>query len=291
MGAQVLTVIIDGLLLGLIYAGIGLGLSLILGVMGVVNVAHSAFIMLGSYFAYELFRRAGIDPIISAALALPVFFLLGSVVYRTLITRVEFTGPTQGLIAMFGLMVLIENLGVIVWTTDARALTTHYTNTSFAIGPAVVAWVKVLAGGLALALIGAAWVFLHYTLTGRAIRAIGQDRDAAAVLGINVHQLLTILFGLGIACAGVAGVLLGMIYPFSPGGQVFWLAWAFLVVVLGGLGSVANTLVAGLVVGIIQTFAGAFVPFEFVYLILYTLLAVILIVRREGLTSVARRSI
>jgi branched-chain amino acid transport system permease protein len=291
MSIPILTVIIDGLLLGLIYACVGLGLSLILGIMGVVNVAHSAFIMLGSYFAYELYRLAGIDPIIAAALALPIFFVLGTIVYRTLVMRVEFTGPTQGLIAMFGLMVLIENMGVIVWTTDARALTTSYTNASFAIGPAVIAWVKVLAGAMALALIAAVWAFLRYTLTGRAIRAMGQDNDAAAVLGINVRQLSMMLFGLGIACAGVAGVLLSMIFPFSPGGQVQWLAWAFLVVVLGGLGGVANTLIAGLVVGIIQVFAGAYVPFEYVYLILYGLLAIILFVRREGLSSVSRRAI
>lgn len=291
MGTQILTVVIDGLLLGSIYACVGLGLSIILGITGVVNVAHSAFIMLGSYFAYELFSRAGLDPIISAVLALPVFFFIGMIVYRTLITRVESTGPTQGLIAMFGLMVLIENLGVIIWTTDARALTTNYTNLAFSIGPAVVAWVKMLAAGLSLVLIAAVWVFMRHTLTGRAIRAIGQDRDAAAVLGINVRRLLTILFGLGIACAGFAGVLLGMIYPFSPGGQVNWLAWSFLVVVLGGIGGLSNTLMAGLVVGIIQSFAGAFVPFEFVYLILYAMLAFILVVRREGLTNMTRRSI
>lgn len=291
MGAQILSVTIDGLLLGSIYACVGLGLGIILGITGVVNVAHSAFIMLGSYFAYELFSRAGIDPIISAVLALPVFFFIGMIVYRTLIRRVEFAGPTQGLIAMFGLMVLIENLGVIIWTTDARALTTNYTNLSFAIGPVVVAWVKTLAAGLSLLLIAAVWVFMRHTLTGRAIRAIGQDRDAAAVLGINVRRLLTILFGLGIACAGFAGVLLGMIYPFSPGGQVSWLAWSFLVVVLGGIGGLSNILMAGLVVGVIQAFAGAFVPFEFVYLILYSMLAFILVVRREGLTNMTRRSI
>jgi branched-chain amino acid transport system permease protein len=291
MSIPILTVIIDGLLLGTIYACVGLGLSLVLGIMGIVNVAHSAFIMLGSYFAYELFGRLGIDPIIAAALALPVFFVLGSIVHRALVTRIEYAGPTQGLIAMFGLMVLIENMSVIVWTTDARALTTGYTNASFAIGPAVVAWVKVLAGLIALALIAAIWTFLRYTLTGRAIRAIGQDKDAAAVLAIDVRRLSMMLFGLGIACAGVAGVLLGMIFPFSPGGQVQWLAWAFLVAVLGGLGGVGNTLVAGLVVGLIQAFAGAYMPFEYVYLILYGLLAVILFVRRDGLSSVSRRAI
>ncbi len=118
----------DGILLGLIYAIAGLGLSLVLGIMGIVNVAHSAFIMLGSFFAFELFERLGIDPIISFFLALPVFFVLGTVVYRMLLTRLERVAQAQGLVAMFGLMVLIENLGTIVWTTDTRVITASYTN-------------------------------------------------------------------------------------------------------------------------------------------------------------------
>src|SRR5205823_3653017 len=111
MTIHILTSTADGILLGLIYASAALGLSLVMGIMGVVNVAHSAFIMLGSYFAFELFRRLGIDPIVSLLLSLPVFFGLGALVYRAIITRVERSAQSQGLVAMFGLMVLIENLG------------------------------------------------------------------------------------------------------------------------------------------------------------------------------------
>jgi branched-chain amino acid transport system permease protein len=291
MATQLITTIADGILLGLIYASAGLGLSLIMGIMGIVNVAHSAFIMLGSYFAFELFRRLGVDPIVSLLLSLPVFFALGTIVYRAIITRVERAAQTQGLVAMFGLMVLIENLGVIVWTTDSRVITASYTNSSLVIGSVVLAQVKLIAGALSILLIVAMWWFLRFTLTGRAIRAMGQDRNAAVTLGVDVRQLSTIMFGLGIACAGAAGVMLGMIFPFTPNAQVQWLAWAFLVVILGGLGSVANTLAAGLVVGIIQTLCAAFLPFDYVYLLLYVLLAVILVVRREGLSNVARRAI
>jgi branched-chain amino acid transport system permease protein len=291
MMIQILTSIADGILLGLIYASAALGLSLVMGIMGIVNVAHSAFIMLGSYFAFELFRRLGIDPIVSLLLSLPVFFVLGALVYRAIITRVERSAQTQGLVAMFGLMVLIENLGVIVWTTDSRVITASYTNSALAIGPLVLPEVKLIAGGLAIALIAVAWAFFRFTLTGRAIRAMGQDRDAAVALGVDVRQLSAIMFGLGISCAGAAGVMLGMIFPFTPNAQVQWLAWAFLVVVLGGLGSVASTLVAGLVVGVVQTLCAAFLPFDYVYLLLYVLLAVILVVRREGLGNALRRAV
>lgn len=288
---QLAAIATDGILLGLIYGIAGLGLSLILGIMGIVNVAHSAFIMLGSFFAFELFRRLGIDPVISFFLALPVFYVLGVVVYRGLAARVERVSQSQSLVAMFGLMVLIENLSTIAWTTDTRVITAAYTNASIVVGSLYIAQVKVIAGVLALILTTALWAFLRFTLTGRAIRAMGQNRDAALTVGIDVPRLSAVLFGLGIACAGAAGVALAMIFPFSPNTQVQWLAWAFLVVILGGLGSIANTLFAGLVVGFVQTLCTAFLPFDYVYLVLYVLLAVVLVLRREGLTLAVKRTI
>jgi branched-chain amino acid transport system permease protein len=287
---QLPAIVVDGVLLGLIYAIAGLGLSLVLGIMGIVNVAHSAFIMLGSFFAFELFR-AGVDPIVAFFLSFPFFFVIGALVYRMLITRVERAAQTQGLVAMFGLMVLIENLGTIAWTTDTRVITAPYTNSSLVVGNVTLVHVKLIAGLLALLLIAGFWAFLRFTLVGKAIRAMGQNREAATTIGVNVAQLSGIMFGLGIACAGAAGVALAMIFPFSPNTQVQWLAWAFLVVILGGLGNVANTLVAGLVVGLIQTFCTAFIPFDYVYLVLYVLLAVVLVVRREGLSGAVRRTI
>lgn len=284
-------IITDGVLLGLIYAIAGLGLSLVLGIMGIVNVAHSAFIMLGSFFAFELLRRLNVDPVISFFLALPVFFLTGNITYRMLLTRLERVSQSQGLVAMFGLMVLIENLSTIAWTTDTRVITVGYTNTSLVFGSVYVAQVKLIAGVLALTLIGLFWAFLRFTLVGRAIRAMGQNRDAASSVGIDVQGLSAVMFGLGIACAGAGGVVLAMIFPFSPNTQVQWLAWAFLVVILGGLGSVANTLTAGLVIGLVQSVCAAFLPFDYVYLVLYVLLAGILVVRREGLTIAIKRTI
>jgi branched-chain amino acid transport system permease protein len=288
---HVAAIVIDGTLLGLIYAVAGLGLSLALGIMGIVNVAHSAFIMLGSFFAFELFRRLGIDPIVSFFLAMPVFFVFGALVYRALFTRVARVSQSQGLVAMFGLMVLIENLSTITWTTDTRVITASYTNTSLVLGPLYIAQAKLIAGALALVLTLVVWAFLRFTLIGRAIRAMGQNRDAALSIGIDVRRLSAVVFGLGIACAGAAGVALAMIFPFSPNTQVQWLAWAFLVVILGGLGGVLNTLIAGLVIGLLQTLSTAFLPFDYVYLALYVLLAAILVLRREGLTLAVKRAI
>lgn len=291
MLATLIGVLINGVLLGLVYAIAALGLSLIMGVMGIINVAHSAFIMLGSFLALGLLTWAHLDPILSFFLALPIFFVLGAVIYRLIVARIERAHQTQGLIAMFGLMVLIENLGTIAWTTDTRVITVGYTNANLTVGSVTVADAPLIAGALAILLIVGFRVFLHTTLVGRAIRAMGQNRDAASSLGIDVRRLSTVMFGLGIASAGAAGVALGMIFPFAPQTQIQWLAWAFLIVVLGGLGRVENTLASALVVGVVQTSATAFLPFDYVYVILYVALATILVVRRQGLRGVVRRAI
>jgi len=291
MLSQILDILFGGIFLGAVYAVVALGLSLTMGIMGVVNVSHSAFVMLGSFLALEMLERLGVDPIASFFIALPVFFAIGAIVYQVIVRRVERAQQTQGLVALFGLMVLIESLGTMVWTTNTRVITSSYSNAHLTIAGATLANVNLIAGALALALLTAFWAFLRYTLTGRAIRAMGQDRAAARSLGVDVGRLSTVMFGLGIASAGAAGVALGMVFPFAPQTQIQWLAWAFLIVVLGGMGKVENTLAAALFVGLVQTVATSVLPFDYVYLMLYAGLAVVLVVRREGLVGASRRTI
>jgi branched-chain amino acid transport system permease protein len=286
-----LQMIADGVLLGLVYAVVALGLSLLLGIMGIINVAHSAFIMLGAFFALGMAQRFHVDPIISFVLAIPVFFVVGAVVFRTIIIRMERSEQNQGLVAMFGLMVLIENAGTIFWTTNTRLVTVGYSNVQFHLGLLIVPVVRVVAGLLAVILIAGFWTFLNHTLTGRAIRAMTQNRDAAVAAGINVTRLSLVMFGLGIASAGAAGVVIAMVFPFAPQTQIEWLSWAFLIVILGGFGRVENTLIAGVLTGLIQTIATAFMPFDYVYLLLYLALATVLVLRREGLRGAVRRTI
>lgn len=287
----VLQAIADGLLLGLVYAVAALGLSLVLGIMGIINVAHSAFIMLGAFFALELLERLQLDPIVAFALAIPFFFMVGVMVFQVVVTRMERTEQNQGLVAMFGLMVLIENVGTIFWTTNTRVINVGYSYLKLQLGPFSVPAIRVVAGLLALSSVAAFWLFLSHTMVGRAIRAMGQNRDAAVSVGINVRRLSAIMFGLGIASAGAAGVVIAMLFPFAPQTQIEWLSWAFLIVILGGFGRVENTLAAGLLTGLIQTVATALMPFDYVYLLLYVALATVLVVRREGLRGAVRRTI
>jgi branched-chain amino acid transport system permease protein len=291
MITTILQIIADGVLLGLIYAIAALGLSLVLGIMGIINVAHSAFIMLGAFFALELFERLHVDPIVSFVLSIPFFFLAGAIVFQVTVRRMVASEQNQGLVAMFGLMVLIENVGTIVWTTNTRVVTTSYSYFQINVGLLTVPAVRVIAGLMAVTLIAGIWLFLNRTLTGRAIRAMGQDSNAAVAVGINVRRLSMAMFGLGIASAGAAGVVIAMIFPFAPQTQIEWLSWAFLIVVLGGFGRVEATLAAALLTGVVQTAATAFLPFDYVYLLLYVALAAVLVLRREGLRGVVRRTI
>ncbi|HEX2364450.1 MAG TPA: branched-chain amino acid ABC transporter permease [Bradyrhizobium sp.] len=291
MVTTALQIVADGLLLGMIYAVVGLGLSLLLGIMGIINVAHSAFIMLGAFFTLGMLEALHVDPIFSFALAVPLFFAVGALVFRLIIVRMERAEQNQGLVAMFGLMVLIENVGTIFWTTNTRVVTVAYSNIQLKLGLVSVPAVRVIAGALAAALIAAFWLFLNRSLIGRAIRAMAQNQDAAAAIGINVTKLSLVMFGLGIASAGAAGVVIAMVFPFAPQTQIEWLSWAFLIVILGGFGRVENTLAAGLLTGLIQTIATALMPFDYVYLLLYVALASVLVLRREGLRGAVRRTI
>jgi branched-chain amino acid transport system permease protein len=291
MVSAILQIIADGVLLGLIYAVAALGLSLVLGIMGIINVAHSAFLMLGAFFALELFDSLHLDPIASFVLSIPFFFLVGALVFQVIVRRMVASEQNQGLVAMFGLMVLIENVGTIVWTTNTRVVSTPYSYLQINMGTLTVPAVRVIAGLLALALIGGLWLFLNRTMTGRAIRAMGQDSNAAVAVGIDVSKLSMVMFGLGIASAGAAGVIIAMIFPFAPQTQIEWLSWAFLIVILGGFGRVEHTLAAGVLTGLVQIVATVWLPFDYVYLLLYVALAAVLVVRREGLRGAVRRTI
>jgi len=291
MLSTLLQSIADGILLGLVYAIAALGLSLVLGIMGIINLSHSAFIMLGSFFALELLERFHIDPIISFLLALPFFFVVGAVIFQVLVTRIERTEQNQGLVAMFGLMVLIENVGTIFWTTNTRVITVGYSYFQLHIGPLSVPAVRVVTGALALLLVFAFWFFLRHTLTGRAIRAMSQNHDAAVSVGINIRRLSLTMFGLGIASAGAAGVVIAMVFPFAPQTQIEWLSWAFLIVILGGFGHVEHTLLAAVVAGLIQTILTTVMPFDYVYVLFYVALATVLVLRREGLRGAVRRTV
>lgn len=282
--------LINGVLLGLIYTAMSVGLSLTMGVMGVVNVAHSTFIMLGSYAAFELSKRLGFDPIVSILVIIPLFFVIGALLEKGLMRHVARAAPTIGLLILFGVLVILESGAILIWTTDTQVINANY-GPSIMFGDFIIARPRLIAGIVALILVGLTYFLVQKTMLGKGIRAMAQNRDAALIMGINVERLSMIVFGIGTATAAVGGVALAMVFPFTPQDHIRWLAWAFLVVVVGGLGNVKNTLIAGMVVGITETLSGVLFPFQFVPVVIYSFLALALIFKGQGLAGTKRRTI
>jgi branched-chain amino acid transport system permease protein len=279
----------NGILLGLTYTAIALGLSLTLGVLGIVNMAHSALLIFGAVVSWQLVNGLGLDPFLALAIVVPLFFVLGALLQITVLRPVERQPEETGLLLLFGVMIVVESAVLMVWTTDPRTLKLGYLSGSLDLGLVTVPFSRLAAAGIGLVASLALYVFLQHTMLGRATRAMADNRDAAEVMGINTARLSTFVFGLGVALAGVAGVALSIAFTFAPQEHVRWLGWAFLIVIVGGLGSVPATVAAGLAVGITESLLGLFLPFQIVYLVIYVLLAAALLLRGEGLAGARER--
>jgi branched-chain amino acid transport system permease protein len=273
---------VSGVLLGGVYALAAVGLSLIWGVMKVVNVAHGVIALLASYLALTLYQR-GLDPLISIALIVPTFFVLGLVVERVFVHPVLRRPEMDSLLVLFGGTIALENVIQRVWSADFRTLNPWYSGTSVAVGGLNVSIARGLAFVLSLAAVFALSALLTRTHLGRAIRATAQNRPTAMLAGIDVDRIALIAFGLGTALAGVAGVALALIYSFYPTVHFFWIVKAFLVVVLGGVGNVRGTLAAALLLGVAEGLLGSLVSFAWVDVSVYVLLMLVLLLRPRGL--------
>lgn len=283
--------IVNGLALGCVYAGFALGLSLLLGILGIVNVAHSAMLMLAALVYWELVNALGVDLLIAIVPVLVLFFLLGLGLQRTFARRLEREAESTVLLVFFGVMVVIESLAVMLWTTDTRNVALGYLDGTLRLGGVNLPASRLVAAVLTLILFGATYLFLTRTLVGAAIRGLAQNRDVAAMAGIPVRRLSLLVFAGGVALAAFGGVVLGMTLPFSPQEHVRWLAWSFLIVIVGGLGNVASTLLAGIALGLVEVLVGSVLSFQYTYLIIYLLLAVALLARREGLRGTPARTL
>jgi branched-chain amino acid transport system permease protein len=281
----------NGVMLGFIYAAVALGMSLTLGVLGVVNMAHSALLILGSLLTWQLVNGFGLHPLIAFVVVLPAFMLIGAGVQSWLLRPIRRQPESSGLLLLFGLLIVVESLALAIWTTDPRTVRMEGFNASIALGPITTTTNRLLAAVIgAVAALGL-HLFLQRTMVGRATRAMADNSDAASVLGIDTGRLSVLTFAIGVALAGLAGILIAMSFTFSPQEHVRWLAWAFLIVIVGGLGSVAATVAAGLAIGIVETFVGLLLPFQLVHLVIYGLLALALIIRGGGLMARTERRV
>jgi branched-chain amino acid transport system permease protein len=247
---------VNGLLVGSLYSVIAMGLTIIFGVMRVINMAHGELIMLGMYVAFWAFTLFGLGQMAALLISLPLFLVLGAVIYGGVVSRVQLCAGEMGtLLVTAGLSYLLANAAQLVWKANFRSLPSTLTARSLFVGGISLNYSLLWAFVAALMLSGFTYLFLIYTDSGRAIRATAQDREAAALMGVQIHRTNMLAFALGTALAGMAGVLLTpvfYVYPYV--GRVF-LVKAFVVVVLGGMGSVLGASLGGLLFGVVESVA------------------------------------
>ena len=289
--ADVANLFVSALLLAGVYAAMSVGMTIIYGVMKIVNLAHAGFLMLGAYFVFELYSRFSIDPLLGILLAFPVFFLIGMGIHWLMIRRIPRSDqPTlASLLLLFGLWLVLQNLGYLIWGSSDRAILTPRTLSTFQLGPIVIPAVRLIVFGVAVASLIALEFVLHRTWFGRAVRALMQNSDAGRLAGVNVERTARVSFGVGIAFAGAAGGLLAMLYPFTPDFGGSFLLRAFVIIVLGGLESFAGVAIGAVILALVETFSILAIPAGYQPAIAFSLLVLALVVLPEGIAGLWNR--
>jgi len=286
MTSVIVQVAINGLLLGGIYALVAIGLTLIFGVVRVVNFAQGEFVMLGMYLAFWLFAFWGVDPYLAVLVTAPAIFALGVLVQRVFI-RPFFNAPSNSLILVtFGLSIILQNSALLAWKSDPRAIETAYSNAALRLGELSVSVPRLVILVVTLGIVVGLYVVLQRTYWGMAMSAVAQDRKAAVLMGVNIHRVYMLTFGLGVGLEAVAGALLIPVYPVTPSTGATFTIVAFVVVVLGGMGNVFGAFLAGLIIGLIEAFSGFFISPQLQGALYYAMFVAILVARPQGLLGV-----
>lgn len=274
-----------GLLQGGLLAMIAIGFSLVWGVMNVINLSHGAYVLLGAYIAWELHAAWGLDPLLGAVAGGLVMFGAGYAVQRSLINQVVNAPIFLTLLLTFGLqLVLVQGMAV-VFSADYRSIATWYASESLPIGDVRVPSGRLLAFGVAILATVVLVTFMRRTRTGLAILATGMDRNAARLMGINARHAYALTAGIAAALAGAAGALVGLVGTFSPPDAARFTLLSFVISVLGGLGNMYGALLGGLVLGVVQAWAGQYLPGTWVNAVAFAVLVAVLIVRPSGLAG------
>lgn len=278
-----LQVIVNGILLGGLYACVAIGFSIIWGVMNLINLAHGSMIVLGAYITFLISTHSGLDPIATIPASAAVLFVIGYLLQAYLLNLVVQSSIFMTLIFTFGLDMVMINLNLALFTADQRALSVPYAYSTIELGGIIISYgrlaVFVAAVGMTLAL----HIFLSQTRIGRAIKATSFDRDAASLSGIDINRIYSLTFAIGTMMAGVAGSLITIVYSFSPVVGDSYTMKSFVVVILGGLGSVPGAILAGILLGIIENIASLLLDPGYRDAIGFGLLVLVLLLRPQGL--------
>ena len=278
---MILQYIINGILLGGIYALLGVGMTMIFGIVKLTNLAHGEFVIIGAYASTMIAGALGVDPILTLVVTIPFMFILGWILQSGLINRVMKKGSEPALLVTFGLSIILQDALLLLFTADARHAGGAYSSIVFHIGTVSIALLDIILLAISLITILILSLFLRNTYLGRAIRATSDDTQAASLMGVKVNRTYGIAMGIAMATAAVAGLCVALKWTFYPSSGGQYLITAFGVVVIGGMGSIPGTLVAGLIFGLATVIGGA----NYGMLIGYIILLIMLAVRPQGLSS------
>jgi branched-chain amino acid transport system permease protein len=275
--------VLNGLTTGAVYALIALGLTLIYGVLHIINFAHGASLMIALYAVYLLKAHFGIDPYLALPIVVPGMFALGYLLQRVVINRASHGKDENILLVTLGLSIVLENLALMVFKSDTRTIETAYTLTTVPVGPAMIALPKLVA--FAGALVASALLLLVVTKTdlGRAIRAVAKEKQGARLMGIDVDHVYAMSFGIGLACLGAAACFLLPAYYVNPQVGGGFVLVAFTIVVLGGMGSFAGALLGGLLIGVVESLGGLFLGESLGQIGIFAIFIAVLLFRPQGL--------
>ncbi|HZW72078.1 MAG TPA: branched-chain amino acid ABC transporter permease [Caldimonas sp.] len=276
-------VVANGILLGGLYAVMALGLALVWGVLNIVNLAHGAFIMLGGYAAWHLYRLAGIDPFAGLPIVAVVMFAAGYAIQRGLLNLVVRAPMFNTLLITFGLEVVFTYCAQIAFSADFRTINPPYAGSNVALGPVTLPVARLAAFGVALALTVGMWLFLLHTRLGRAIRATAQNLVAARLYGVAPRHLYAVTFGLGVALAGMSGALYGTVSQVNPYIGATLTAKSFAISIIGGLDSPLGVIVGGLFLGVVESLTTLYIGPTYADVASFGILVLVLILRPSGL--------
>ncbi|MGD0915683.1 MAG: branched-chain amino acid ABC transporter permease [Thermodesulfobacteriota bacterium] len=279
---------LNGLLLGGLYAVTALGFSMIFGVMGLMNVVHGELLVLGAYLCLFISRALGVDPFLSTLIVAVLLFVLGYLLQLSVFNPVIERGVEPALLTAFGLSIIAQSLFLFYWTTNTRSINTGYSRIGLKVFGIHLPVMYLISFGLSLVLIAGVHLFMTRTYLGKAIRAATQDPETAQVMGVNVKRVYAFTYALAAAIAALGGTLIGMTFSFVPSSGLSWLLKGFVIVVLGGMGSIVGTLAAALLLGVVEGIGAATMGIGYRDLIGLVIILVVLVARPTGLFGRAR---
>jgi branched-chain amino acid transport system permease protein len=281
--------LILGLLIGGVYALLASGLTLIFGVMNIINVAHGAFLILAAFATYSLWQSTGIDPLLAIVVTTPAMFVFGWLVYRGAVSRIRGGPVAASVLLTFALALVLEGLMGLIWGNTSHAVRPGYFNESFDVGSLFLPKAQVYGCLLAIGVLVALWVFLTRSWLGRAIRASAVNPQGAELVGVKVGGVAAMTFAIGVATVGAGGSIVSVLYPFLPGSHYVWISRLLGIIVLGGMGSLSGAAIGAVLLGVAETMTSTYISPAWATAVPYVVIFVVLLLRPQGLMGTRLR--